>query len=89
MSKADAKQYFLDIERQYNEIKELLEDVSEYYNKGEMTKEQLDDTIATFNRAQMVYETARIFMHKLNARKNKPTTDVVEIPENFNKEESK
>ncbi len=87
MSKVDAKHYFKDIETQYFEIKEILEDVTEYYNKGEMTEEQAKDALADFERAQLVYDTARIFMDKLNkpsARsKKKKEAEIVEIPAEF------
>ena len=87
MSKVDAKHYFKDIETQYFEIKEILEDVTEYYNKGEMTEEQAKDALADFERAQLVYDTARIFMDKLNKpsqrSKRKKESEIVEIPKEF------
>ena len=81
MAKADAKAYFEEIERQYFEIKELCEDVQEYYNKGEMSEEQAKDALKDFENAQLVYDTARIFMHKLNKKKEKKEQEIVELEE--------
>lgn len=89
MAKRDAREYFKQIEQQYFEIKELTEDVKEYYEKGEMSEEQLKDQVADFERASIVYDTARIFMHQLNKKKDKDTNQVVDLPQNFNIEEVK
>jgi len=78
MSKKDAKEYFKQIEKQYFEIKEMCEDVQEYYNKGEMTVESAKDALHDLENAQLVYDTARIFMHKLNKKKDEK--DVVDLP---------
>ena len=87
MAKLEAKRYFQDIETQYFEIKGILEDITEYYNKGEMTEEQVKDALADFERAQLVYDTARIFMDKLNKpssrAKKKREPELVEIPKEF------
>lgn len=87
MAKLEVKKYFQEIEQQYNEIKEILEDVNEYYSKGEMSAESAEDALRDFERAQLVYDTARIFMDKLNAPssrgKKKKEKELVEIPEEF------
>jgi len=87
MAKLEAKKYFQEIETQYNEIKEILEDVNEYYAKGEMSAEAAEDALKDFERAQLVYDTARIFMDKLNAPssrgKKKKEPELVEIPKEF------
>ena len=87
MAKLEAKKYFQEIETQYKEIKEILEDVTEYYNKGEMSAEAAEDALKDFERAQLVYDTARIFMDKLNApssrSKKKKEPELVEIPKEF------
>ncbi len=86
MARADVREYYNQIEQQYNEIKEILEDVTEYYNKGEMTAEAAEDALHDFERAQLVYETAQIFMHKLSlpcAKTKKKRQEVLEIPKEF------
>ena len=69
MAKKDAKEYFLSIERQYNEIKEQLEDVNECYANGELTEVDAKNALTEFEQAQLIYDTAKIFMHHLNKRK--------------------
>ena len=86
MARADVREYFNQIKQQYNEIKEILEDVNEYYNKGEMSAEAAEDALHDFERAQLVYETAQIFMHKLMlpcAKTKKKKQEVLEIPKEF------
>lgn len=84
MAKSDARNYFKEIENQYNEIKEILEDVNSYYEKGEMSEEAARDALADFERAQLVYDTARIFLYKMDLKKpKKGESEVVELPESL------
>ena len=86
MARADVREYFNQIKQQYDEIKEILEDVNEYSNKGEMSAAAAEDALHDFERAQLVYETAQIFMHKLMlpcAKTKKKKQEVLEIPKEF------
>ena len=51
-----------------------------------MSAEAAEDALHDFERAQLVYETAQIFMHKLMlpcAKTKKKKQEVLEIPKEF------
>lgn len=71
MSKVHANLYYFQIEQQFNEAKEILQDVTEFYNSGDLPEENMAQALKDFEDAKLVYETARIMISLLNKPSDK------------------